>query len=235
MAAFQTRRQTGRSSMPIRPHVGSSDTRSTSSERSAAAGSSTYPTRGSVRRWSSIWRPATFRGSSRCGARTAVGFSPPSLQPSTSTAAGSNGPASSCGISRSRPSGKRRGRRQRRAQSGARPRCGRFRGAPICCSCERIRDGERVWEQLESYIEAVPRCSSVTASAQRATSTRSAHNWSSSGEGPHGPPSLARQRRTKAEQDGAGAWPGSRRIANGGTSPFRPTRGLGTRLPSPQT
>jgi hypothetical protein len=38
------------------------------------------------------------------------------------------------------------------------------------------------------------------------------------------PTSLARHRRTKAEQDGAGAWPGRRRIANGGPSPFQPAR-----------
>ena len=58
-------------------------------------------------RWHSVWRLAAFRVSSRCGARTAVGFWLHSLQPSTPTAAGSNGPACSCGISRSRTSGKR--------------------------------------------------------------------------------------------------------------------------------
>lgn len=48
-----------------------------------------------------------FQGSSRCDARTAVGFRRPSLAPSTPTAAGSNGAACLYGISRSRHSGKR--------------------------------------------------------------------------------------------------------------------------------
>ena len=77
-------------------------------------------------------------------------------------------------------------------------RCGSCRGccrfvATASASATRSTTGSR-WRRTSRRML---RCSSVTVSAERATSTRSAHNWSSSGRGPHDPPSLARHRRTK--------------------------------------